>query len=290
MNQKITIDELRLEISAENWDAVQAADVSDVEDMSGLFKGVYGIENLDLSGWITTSVTDMRSMFYDSDFNTPLNFDTSSVLSMGMMFGHSQYNHPLHFDTSSVTDMHHMFYDSQFNHPLSFDTSSARWMHSMFCDSQFNHQLNFNTENVESMDSMFRNSKYNHPLPFNTSKVEDMSCMLSGLEYCHPINFDIFSIKNVNNMFKHTDYTGDVPCMMELGSSVQDADNLVRDLSLRNCRLHTFLKTGEGDADLIISDFENHQDILATIKDRILSAEVVTNLVDAPSISISRRF
>jgi len=41
-------------------------------------------------------------MFDESDFDSPLHFDTSNVTNMRCMFQRSLFDHPLHFDTSNV--------------------------------------------------------------------------------------------------------------------------------------------------------------------------------------------
>ena len=69
--------------------------------------------NADISGWDTSSVTNMRYMFYQaSAFNADISgWDTSSVTSMGyMFFSASAFNADISgWDTSSVTYMKYMF-------------------------------------------------------------------------------------------------------------------------------------------------------------------------------------
>jgi len=79
--------------------------------MSYLFYNL-GNFNADISGWDTSSVTDMSYMFRGAyAFNQPLSFDTSSVTTMSLMFYYAlAFNQPLSFDTSSVTTMSLMFY------------------------------------------------------------------------------------------------------------------------------------------------------------------------------------
>jgi len=155
---QVTREQLDRLIEDNDWTAVEQADVSEITDMSGLFKYRNGIENLDLSGWDTKNVTDMSHMFYNSDFNHPLDsFGTSNVTAMMSMFSYSKFNHPLDsFDTSKVTDMRFMFRGSNFNHPLdSFDTSS-----------------------VTNMSHMFLNCKYTKPMPW----AENISLDTKGAE------------------------------------------------------------------------------------------------------------
>jgi len=179
---QITREQLDRLIEDKDWTAVEQADVSEITDMSGLFKYIDEIETLDLSGWDTKTVTNMSRMFYNSDFNHPLDsFDTSNVTDMSEMFSRSDFNRPLDsFDTSNVTDMSEMFYESSFNHPLdSFDTSSVTDMSGMFSSSKFNHPLDsFDTSNVTDMSYIFLNCKYTKPMPW----AENISLDTKGAE------------------------------------------------------------------------------------------------------------
>ena len=42
---------------------IKNLDVSHIEDLSGLFNGIIGVESLDLSGWDTSNVKNMSEMF-----------------------------------------------------------------------------------------------------------------------------------------------------------------------------------------------------------------------------------
>jgi len=186
-NNSITRDELEKFIEEAkrscDWSKVEKANVSKITDMSNLFFRTKGIKDLDLSSWDTSNVVDMDSMFYKSDFNSPLNFDTSKVKIMRCMFSHSDFNHPLNFDTSNVTTMSNMFAYSKYNSPLNFDTSKVKIMRCMFSHSDFNHPLNFDTSNVINMEFMFSHSKYNHHLNFDTSNVEDMEFIFKNSSF-----------------------------------------------------------------------------------------------------------
>jgi surface protein len=80
--------------------------------MSRMFKGASSFSG-DVSGWDTSSVSDMSRMFEGaSTFNGYISgWDTASVLDMSSMFqGASSFNQPIgNWDTSSVTDMSFMF-------------------------------------------------------------------------------------------------------------------------------------------------------------------------------------
>jgi len=92
---QVTREQLDRLIKDKDWTAVEQADVSEITDMSGLFRHIDGIENLDLSGWGTNNVTDMSNMFSYSNFNHPLDsFDTSNVTNMSNIFFNSKILHP----------------------------------------------------------------------------------------------------------------------------------------------------------------------------------------------------
>src|SRR5699024_5437066 len=98
--------------------------------------------SLDLSRFDTSKVTDMSSMFKDSQATSLdlSSFDTSSVTNMGYMFeGTKATSLDLsNFDTSSVTKMWSMFKSSQATRLdlRSFDTSNVTNMNYMFQNSK----------------------------------------------------------------------------------------------------------------------------------------------------------
>ena len=73
------------------------------------------LTKIDLSGWDTSNITDMSSMFKDCISLTSLDvsgFDTSKVTSMNNMFNNCSFLTSLDvsgFDTSKVTNMNNMF-------------------------------------------------------------------------------------------------------------------------------------------------------------------------------------
>jgi len=92
---KVTARELRALIEAENWKAVENADVSGITNMSFMF---YNSRfNGDISQWDVSNVTNIRYLFYKSKFNGDI----------------SQW------DVSNITNMSGVFYDSQFNGDIS---------------------------------------------------------------------------------------------------------------------------------------------------------------------------
>jgi surface protein len=119
--------------------------------------------NSDISGWNTSNVTSLYSMFNNCNkFNQPLNsWNTSNVTNMTAMFiACSFFNKPLNnWLTNRVTEMRYMFhYATRFNQDLNdWDTSNVTTMEYMFSNAgAFNKNLNkWNTSRVTNMNNMF---------------------------------------------------------------------------------------------------------------------------------------
>ena len=151
------------------------------------------LEEVNLSSFNTSNVTNMNSMFYDCSSLTSL--DMSS------------------FNTSNVTNMNSMFYDCSSLTSLdmsSFNTSNVTNMSSMFasCYSLINIDLNsFNTSNVTNMSNMFNCCFSLISLDlnsFNTVNVTDMSCMFvycSSLISLNLCNFNTSNVTDMGSMF-----------------------------------------------------------------------------------------
>ena len=121
-----------------SWDNVEGYEITSTTYM---FYNCTNLTSLDVSGFDTSSVTNMFSMFRGCTELTSLDvssFDTSSATSINSMF----YSCPnltsldvSSFDTSSVIDMNSMFSDCTRLTSLdvsSFDTSSVVYMVGMF--------------------------------------------------------------------------------------------------------------------------------------------------------------
>ena len=127
------------------------------------------LNSLDLSGFDTSSVTNMSRMFIGCSSLNSLDlssFETSSVENMSCMFESCSSLPSLDlsgFDTSSVTDMYGMFFTCQSLTSLDvsgFNTSSVTDMSNMFdeCSSLPSLDLSgFNTSSVTDMSNMFWN-------------------------------------------------------------------------------------------------------------------------------------
>ena len=162
---------------------------------SYMFMNCSSLTSIDMSGFDTSSVTDMRSMFENCSGLTSLNvsdFNTSSVTSMRNMFENCSGLANLNLsglDTSRVTDMTQMFYNCS---NLTGITGLS----------------GFNTDSVTSMNNMFSGCSGLTSLDvsnFNTSTVTDMSYMFRGCSMLTTIYasaaFDTASVTNSNNMF-----------------------------------------------------------------------------------------
>ena len=142
-----------------SWDTSLVTDLA--FDKGGLFRDKWAF-NADISGWDTSSVTNMGGMLCGaSSFNADISgWDTSSVTDMGAMFGGaSSFNADIsEWDTSSVTNMGGMFSGaSSFNADISrWDTSSVTNMGSMFSDApSFNTDISkWNTSSVTIMGAI----------------------------------------------------------------------------------------------------------------------------------------
>ena len=75
----------------------------------------------DLRFICTTKITDMNSLFSESQFNGDISkWDVSNVTDMSRMFRDSEFNRDIsNWDVSNVTDMNRMFQKSQFNGDIS---------------------------------------------------------------------------------------------------------------------------------------------------------------------------
>ncbi|MCP3890993.1 MAG: DUF285 domain-containing protein, partial [Desulfobulbaceae bacterium] len=119
--------------------------------------------NQDISGWDTSSVTDMGAMFYNAAaFNQDLgSWDTSSVTTMSNMFNAADvFDQDISgWDTSSATNMSYMFQNAvAFNQDIGgWDTSSVTIMSNMFQSATaFNQDIGgWDTSIVNNMYRMF---------------------------------------------------------------------------------------------------------------------------------------
>ena len=165
-------------------------DTSKVTNMNSMFAYMSKLTTLNLSHFDTSQVTNMGYMFYNMPALTTLNpssFDTSQVTNMGYMFSGMSNLTTLNlsnFDTSNVTDMGYMFSD-MFNLTTldisSFDTSKVTFMRYMFEDMSKLTTLNLSH--------------------FDTSKVTNMGYMFSGMSNLTTLDLSNFDTSKVTNMY-----------------------------------------------------------------------------------------
>ena len=188
----------------ENADYIKEAlpNVTDCYDMMGKYSifedkrdGCGALTSIDTTGWDTSNITDMNSMFGSCNALTTLDvskFNTSKVTNMDYMFGGCNTLTNLDvskWDTSNVTDMNSMFADCSRLTSLDvskWDTSKVTDMNSMFYDCYSLTSLDvskWDISNVTNMNWMFGSCKALTNLDvskWDTSKVTDMRDMFYG--------------------------------------------------------------------------------------------------------------
>ena len=150
--------------------------------MRNMIVACYALTSRDLSGFDTTKVTNMWSMFWECGSLTTLDlshFDTSKVTDMSLMFSECGELTSLNvssFDTSKVEDMNCMFMGCAFStiDVSHFDTSKVEDMSNMFfgCDSLTTIYCN-SSWNCENSESMFANcTSLKGAVPYDDSKTD----------------------------------------------------------------------------------------------------------------------
>ena len=162
---------LMKEIRKQGKDVViKNLDVSGIEDLRGLFKGLLdGVKTLDLPGWNTSNVREMDEMFECCDSLTSLDlsdWDTGNVRSMYLMFGSCEKLKSIDlsgWDTSNVKNMCGVFFNCRDLNDLDlsgWDTSGVVNMYWMFQDCESLQSLDlsgWDTSSVEYIKDMFDN-------------------------------------------------------------------------------------------------------------------------------------
>ena len=187
------------------------------ENSRGMFMWFTKMETIDLTGFDTSEVTSMNTMFYMMNSLKNINvsnFNTSKVTDMNSMFDQTGVIEELNlssFDTSNVTDMKWMFFGLNKLKKLNltnFDTSRVTNMYGMFDArtdvSEIKFGTNFNTRNVTNMGRMFSRTSSIQQLDlshFNTGNVTAMNDMFSLMTSLTQINFGAnFDTSNVTDM------------------------------------------------------------------------------------------
>lgn len=149
------------------------------------------LESMPTKGTIKFYDNDASFAFYRSSFNNDISgWDTSSITNMSHMFqGAWAFNQPIeNWNVSNVTDMSYMFAETD-----RYDDAST--IHYVPSPSVFNQPLNnWNVSNVTYMDHMFWRSKaFDQPLDnWNVSNVTSMNAMftdsvLNQENYCKTV-------------------------------------------------------------------------------------------------------
>ncbi|ACO70130.1 hypothetical protein MICPUN_53851 [Micromonas commoda] len=187
-------------------------DTSKVTRMESMFNGAAAF-NQPIGSWNTSQVTDMEWMFSGAaSFNQPIgSWDTSQVGDMGGMFnGAAAFNQPIDsWDTSQVSKMSWMFNGAAaFNQAIgSWNTSQVTDMDGMFSGAAaFNQPIgSWDTSQVTRMEYMFRNTDaFNQPIgSWDTSKVTDMGSMfLNATAFNQAIgSWDTSQVTDLESMF-----------------------------------------------------------------------------------------
>ena len=203
------------------------ADTSNVTDMSIMLASCYNITSIDLSGFNTSSATNMVAMFRSVGQQAPSNFsidvssfDTSNVTTMKQMFQGTLKLISLdlsNFDTSNVTDFSYMFtqgpgFASSALDLRHFNTSSATTFTNMF---HFQNTPNsssitsinvtgWDTSNVTGFGSMFGYMENITSIiglnTFDTSSATAMNGMFISLPSLTSIDVSSFDTTNVTYM------------------------------------------------------------------------------------------
>ena len=194
----------------ENYGEINTWDVSEIVDMSGLFRNK-NLFNSDISGWDVSSVTSMGAMFENaSSFDGDISgWDVSNVTDMfGMFVNAASFSSDLStWDVSNVTNMQGLFAcygcNSTFNSDLSsWDVSNVVNMRGMFSWITYNQDLSsWDVSNVGNMSEMFwGNNAFNQDLStWDVSNVSNMSHMFQGSSSFDQ-NISEWNVSTVSNM------------------------------------------------------------------------------------------
>jgi len=188
---------------------------SSVTNLSSMFLNS-NFNDPNISSWDVSQVKDMGFVFVASSFNQDISdWDVSQVTTMVQMFGQTHFNQDISdWDVSKVTDMGLMFLDnSDFNQDISdWDVSKVTQMSIMFRNaSSFNQDISdWDVSKVTAMFRMFRSaSSFNQDIGrwnSKVSKVTDMSEMfLNASSFNQNLSeWNVSKVNNMNQMFSNT--------------------------------------------------------------------------------------
>lgn len=208
-----------------SFTASDTPNLAEVKDMSYLFACDLDIsscvQNVNLSNWDVSNVTDMSFMFYNTQFNQPISsWDVSKVTNMSNMFANARYfNRSIgEWDVSGLVDMSNMFYAAQaFNQDIGeWKLSSVQNLSGAFANAtSFDQDISsWDVSSVTNMSSMFLCSATAEKCNFNqavdkwdVSSVTDMSSMFANADnFNQPLSsWDVSNVKNMSKMFSGND-------------------------------------------------------------------------------------
>ncbi len=200
-------------VSIEGLNNLNTSIVTDMEDMFHC----PSLESLDLSGFHTEKVTNMRHMFDGCRSLKSLNlssFNTAKVKYMHGMFSNCRKLTSIDFssfNTENVKNMSGMFYCCESLTTLdlrNFNTTNVTDFQSIFygCDNLPSIDLSsFDTQNARVMSNMFFGCKSLKSLDlssFNTANVEYMALMFCGCFGLTTLDLTHFNIEKVKDMLE----------------------------------------------------------------------------------------
>ena len=150
------MDSVFTDIDIDNVD-LSEWDVSNVTNMKSIFRQSKNANNIGISNWDVSNVTNMSRMFYEcNDFNENIgNWKVGNVRNMyAMFFNCNDFNQNLSkWNVSKVTDMSLMFSEcDKFNNNnelLKWNLPSVTTLYMMFRESSFNSEIEFTGLNTE---------------------------------------------------------------------------------------------------------------------------------------------
>lgn len=190
-------------------------ETSRVKNMEYMFSWVNNFYSWNrLTTWDVSRVENMRGMFENSNFNSPIwQWDVSNVRDMSYMFSNARnFNQDINqwwSKTKKVTNMSYMFrWATNFDKSLNdWDVSNVKYMSYMFAwASNFNWDISkWDVSNVQYTNEMFASTdKFNWDISkWNVSKVESMKWMFAWTRVFNRdiSNWNISKVVSMESMF-----------------------------------------------------------------------------------------
>jgi surface protein len=190
--------------------ATDAPDLSQMTNMFGMFQSTGDLGNPDLTGWNTSTITNMQNVFWKSAFNGDVStWDVSNVTNMQGLFASSQFTGDISgWTTTSLQNANYMFSQSSFNGDLSNWTMSqvTSMIHMFSSNSVFNQGISmWTTGNVTNMAFMFYRARaFNQPLnDWDVSSVTNFVAMFKeATAFNQPLDeWQLTNAENLGEMF-----------------------------------------------------------------------------------------